>query len=342
MDTLFLSATEQGILSAAETIRRGGLCALPTETVYGLGANGFDSQAVKNIFLAKGRPQDNPLILHIADWSMLEELVEEIPPLAKKMADAFWPGPLTMIFKRKACVPDAVTAGLDTVAIRMPSDPVMRAVISQAGVPIAAPSANRSGKPSPTTAKHVLDDLNGRIDLILDGGACDIGLESTIVNLASNPPALLRPGGITLEQLRLIAPELIIDPALMGVATETPLAPGMKYRHYAPEGAITVVDGDREKVVAYIKDALKEAGEKTAIIAPEGYFSDGDADLVLSLGDTAESAAQRLFAALRTCDDADVKRIYAVDCGTQGIGLALCNRLYKAAGFQVIDLEETL
>lgn len=342
MDTLFLAANEQGIACAAETIRQGGLCALPTETVYGLGANGFDPQAVRNIFAAKGRPQDNPLILHIADWAMLEDLVEEIPPLAKTLAETFWPGPLTMIFKRKACVPDAVTAGLDTVAVRMPASPVMKEVIRKAGVPIAAPSANRSGKPSPTTAKHVLDDLDGRIDLILDGGSCEIGLESTIVNLASTPPTLLRPGGVTLEQLRMCTADVIIDPSLMGVATEKPLAPGMKYRHYAPEGAITVVDGDKDKVVAYIKNALKEADTKTAIIAPDGYFSDTDADLVLSLGDSAESAAQRLFAALRTCDDAGVGRIYAVDCGTKGIGLALCNRLYKAAGFQIIDLEETL
>ncbi len=342
MDTLFLTANEEGIAKAAETIRNGGLCALPTETVYGLGANGFDATAVKNIFAAKGRPQDNPLILHIADFTMLEELVEELPPLAQKMADAFWPGPLTMILKRKPCVPDVVTAGLDTVAIRMPADPVMQAVIRQAGVPIAAPSANRSGKPSPTTAKHVLDDMDGRIDLILDGGACEIGLESTIVNLASTPPALLRPGGITLEQLRMISCDIIIDPALMGVATETPLAPGMKYRHYAPEGAVTVVDGEKEKVVAYIKNAIQKAETKTAIIAPDGYFLETDADLVLSLGDSATSAAQRLFAALRACDDAGVKRIYAVDCGTKGIGLALCNRLYKAAGFQIIDLEEDL
>ena len=340
METLFLSANQQGIALAAETIRQGGLCALPTETVYGLGANGFDPQAVANIFAAKGRPQDNPLILHIADWDMLEALAEEIPPMARTLAERFWPGPLTMIFRRKACVPDAVTAGLDTVAIRMPSSPVMQAVIRQSGVPIAAPSANRSGKPSPTTAKHVLDDLNGRIDLILDGGPCDIGLESTIINLACNPPALLRPGGVTLEALQTCICDVAVDPSLMGASTERPLAPGMKYRHYAPNGAITVVDGEKDKVIAYIKNAVKEADTKTGILAPDGYFTDADADLVLSLGDSAESAAQRLFAALRTCDDAGIGRIYATDCETAGIGLALCNRLYKAAGFQIIHLEE--
>lgn len=340
MDTLFLTANEEGIARAAETIRRGGLCALPTETVYGLGANGFDTDAVAHIFAAKGRPQDNPLILHIADWEMLEELVEEIPPVARALAERFWPGPLTMIFKRKPCVPDVVTAGLDTVAIRMPSSPVMRAVIRQAGVPIAAPSANRSGKPSPTTAKHVLDDLDGRIDLILDGGACDIGLESTIVNPVSDPPTLLRPGGVTLEQIRMCTLDVVTDPSLLGAKTERPLAPGMKYRHYAPEGNVTVVDGEKDAVIAYIKNAVKEADSKTGILAPEGYFSDKDADLVLSLGDSAATAAQRLFAALRTFDDAKVARIFAVDSDARGIGLALCNRLYKAAGFQIIHLEE--
>ncbi len=341
MNTLFLKATEDAIAQAAQTIKSGGLCALPTETVYGLGANGFDPDAVAKIFTAKGRPQDNPLILHIADWEMLLPLVAEIPPAAKALAKAFWPGPLTMIFKRSALVPDAVTAGLDTVAVRMPDSPVMQAVIRQAGVPVAAPSANRSGKPSPTTAKHVADDLDGRVDLILDGGACTIGLESTVVSLAG-VPTLLRPGGVTLEELRSILGQVEVDPAIYGAHTERPLAPGMKSRHYAPEGAVVVIDGEKEAVVRYIKSAVAHTRKKTAILAPDGYFAQGDADLVLSLGTDTTTAAQRLFAALRTCDDRSIEQIFAVDADDGGIGLALCNRLHKAAGFQIIHLEESL
>lgn len=341
MNTLFLKATEDAIVKAAQTLKQGGLCALPTETVYGLGANGFDSDAVAKIFTAKGRPQDNPLILHIADWEMLLPLVAEIPPEAEALAKAFWPGPLTMIFKRSQLVPDAVTAGLDTVAVRMPDSPVMQAVIRQAGVPVAAPSANRSGKPSPTTAKHVADDLDGRIDLILDGGSCTIGLESTVITLVGTP-TLLRPGGVTLEELRSILGRVEVDPAIYGAHTERPLAPGMKYRHYAPDGTVSVIDGERSAVIRYIKAAVAEADTKTAILAPDGYFAEGDADLVLSLGKDSAAAAQRLFAALRTCDDAGIGQIFAVDGDEGGIGLALCNRLHKAAGFQIIHLEESL
>lgn len=337
MDTRFLNNTPESVSLAADILLNGGLCALPTETVYGLGANGFDADAVARIFAAKGRPQDNPLILHIADWSMLEELAAEIPENARKLATAFWPGPLTMIFKRNPCVPDAVTAGLDTVAVRMPASPIMREVILKSGVPIAAPSANRSGKPSPTTAKHVLDDLDGRIDLVLDGGACEIGLESTVITLVGTP-TLLRPGGITLEQLREVLGEVAVDPAIFGAETEKPMAPGMKYRHYAPEGTITVIDGPKDKVCAYIQNAVAASTQKTGILAPDGYFADDAADLVLSLGKDAAAAAHRLFACLRAFDDAGVLQIFAVDSDDTGIGLALCNRLYKAAGFQVIHL----
>lgn len=337
MKTRFLSYSPQAVVLAAQTLQNGGLCALPTETVYGLGANGFDATAVSKIFTAKGRPQDNPLILHIAEWSMLEQLTSDIPSAAYTLANAFWPGPLTMIFKRSAAVPDAVTAGLDTVAIRMPSSLVMQEVIRTANLPIAAPSANRSGKPSPTTAQHVLDDLDGRIDLIIDGGACEIGVESTIVLLGSTP-TLLRPGGVTLEQLQSVLGTIAVDPTLYGAQTTTPLAPGMKYRHYAPNGSISVIRGTREQVINYIQNAVASCSEKTGILAPDGYFTKTDADLVLSLGNSSATAANRLFSCLRAFDDAHITKIFAIDTPDTGMGLALCNRLYKAAGFQIIRL----
>ena len=283
METKRLS--QQDIQTAADLLRAGGLVGIPTETVYGLGANGLDPAAVGRIFQAKGRPQDNPLILHIpgADW--LERYCRDIPAAAYELARRFWPGPLTMVLRRRDNVPDQVTAGLDTVGMRCPAHPLCRAVIQAADVPVAAPSGNTSGRPSPTTAAHMLEDMDGRIDAILDGGPCSVGVESTIVDLTCTPPRLLRPGGITLEQLRAALGEVAVDPAvtrLMG-AGERPRAPGMKYRHYAPKAPVTVVTGEPERSAAYI---AAHAGPGDGVICFEEFLPmyAGGARPVMSLG----------------------------------------------------------
>ena len=246
--------TEHDVHRAAELLRSGGLVGIPTETVYGLGANGFDPEAVAHIFQAKGRPQDNPLILHIPEPGWLERCCQDIPAAAWTLAERFWPGPMTMILPRRPLVPDVVTAGLDTVGMRCPAHPLCRAIIAAADVPIAAPSGNTSGRPSPTTAGHMLEDMDGKIDAIVDGGPCAVGVESTIIDLTCTPPRLLRPGGVTLEQLQDALGQVEVDPAvtrLMG-AGEQPKAPGMKYRHYAPKAPVTVVAGEPKKAAEYI------------------------------------------------------------------------------------------
>ncbi len=264
--------TERELDTAAAILRDGGLVGIPTETVYGLGANGLNEEAVKNIFAAKGRPQDNPLILHIPDVSWLERYCKDIPLTAYRLAEAFWPGPMTMILRHKDLVPDAVTAGLDTVGMRCPAHKLCRDIIAAAGVPVAAPSGNTSGRPSPTTAQHMLEDMDGKIDAIVDGGPCAVGVESTIIDLTCQPPRLLRPGGITLEQLRSVLGEVEVDPAvtrLMG-AGEKPKAPGMKYRHYAPKAPVTVVTGDPQKSARYIAD---HAAPEDGIICFDEFLS---------------------------------------------------------------------
>ena len=303
METKRLS--QQDIQTAADLLRAGGLVGIPTETVYGLGANGLDPAAVGRIFQAKGRPQDNPLILHIpgADW--LERYCRDIPAAAYELARRFWPGPLTMVLRRRDNVPDQVTAGLDTVGMRCPAHPLCRAVIQAADVPVAAPSGNTSGRPSPTTAAHMLEDMDGRIDAILDGGPCSVGVESTIVDLTCTPPRLLRPGGITLEQLRAALGEVAVDPAvtrLMG-AGERPRAPGMKYRHYAPKAPVTVVTGEPERSAAYI---AAHAGPGDGVICFEEFLPmyAGGARPVMSLGPAGDKGeqARRVFDALRAFD----------------------------------------
>ena len=313
METKRLS--QQDIQTAADLLRAGGLVGIPTETVYGLGANGLDPAAVGRIFQAKGRPQDNPLILHIpgADW--LERYCRDIPAAAYELARRFWPGPLTMVLRRRDNVPDQVTAGLDTVGMRCPAHPLCRAVIQAADVPVAAPSGNTSGRPSPTTAAHMLEDMDGRIDAILDGGPCSVGVESTIVDLTCTPPRLLRPGGITLEQLRAALGEVAVDPAvtrLMG-AGERPRAPGMKYRHYAPKAPVTVVTGEPERSAAYI---AAHAGPGDGVICFEEFLPmyAGGARPVMSLGPAGDKGeqARRVFDALRAFD-------------------------HKAAGFHIVE-----
>ncbi len=337
MQTKRLTSGE--VSAAAQVIVGGGLLGIPTETVYGLGANGMDPEAVEAIFTAKGRPQDNPLILHVpsADW--LERYCEEIPPSAYELAERFWPGPLTMILRRKESIPDCVTAGLDTVGMRCPDCRVTREVIAAAGVPVAAPSGNLSGKPSPTTAEAMLEDMDGRIDAILDGGPCSVGVESTIIDLTVCPPRLLRPGGVTLEELEDVLGEVEVDDAVRRLMApgERPRAPGMKYRHYAPRAPVTVVKGDPDKTAGYI---VARMGEKSGIICFDefnGYFRGRPVE---TIGPAADQAAQarRIFEALRAFDHMDVTDIWAQSPEDTGLGLAVTNRLNKAAGFHIIEI----
>ncbi len=332
-------AAQGDIAAAAEILRRGGLLAIPTETVYGLGANGLDSAAVRRIFEAKGRPQDNPLILHIPEASWLTRYCEAVPDVAWRLAEEFWPGPLTMILKRKPCVPDETTAGLDTVGMRCPDHGATLAVIRAADVPVAAPSANRSGRPSCTTAAHVLADMEGRIEGIVDGGACAVGVESTIVDLTVTPPRPLRPGGLPLEKLQVVLGGVEVDKAVrekLGEG-EQPRAPGMKYRHYAPEAPVTVVTGDGKKSARYI---ARRASEGMGVLCFDEYaacFGKADVRLLGSERDKAEQA-RRVFDILRTFDDISVREIYAQCPDSEGLGFAVENRLKKAAGFQTVDL----
>ncbi len=335
--------TEKEIAAAAAILREGGLVGIPTETVYGLGANGLNEQAVKNIFAAKGRPQDNPLILHIPEVSWLERYCKDIPLTAYKLAQAYWPGPMTMILRHKDLVPDAVTAGLDTVGMRCPAHKLCRDIIAAAGVPVAAPSGNTSGRPSPTTAQHMLEDMDGKIDAIVDGGPCAVGVESTIIDLTCEPPRLLRPGGITLEQLRAVLGEVEVDPAvtrLMG-AGEKPRAPGMKYRHYAPKAPVTVVTGDPQRSARYIAD---HAGAEDGIICFDEFLTlftgRSQARPVMDLGPAGdkEEQARHIFDALRSFDHTSVPAIWAQCPDSTGIGLAIANRLNKAAGFHIIEV----
>lgn len=331
--------TAADVEQAAAILRRGGLLGIPTETVYGLGANGLDTEAVAHIFEAKGRPQDNPLILHVPSAQWLERYCQHIPDAAYTLAERFWPGPLTMILERRPVVPDVVTAGLDTVGMRCPAHPVCRAIIAAAGVPVAAPSGNTSGRPSPTNMADMLEDMEGKIDGIVDGGPCSVGVESTIIDLTEQPPRLLRPGGVTLEELRGALGEVAVDPAvtrLMG-AGEHPRAPGMKYRHYAPKAPVTVVKGDAAATAAYIQAHL---GEGEGVVCFDEYAGLYAGHIVEKLGPAADKAAQarNVFDALRAFDETDVTAIWSQCPDEGGIGLAISNRLNKAAGFHIIDL----
>ena len=339
MKTELLSVGD--VARAAAILRSGGLAAIPTETVYGLGADGLNPAAVENIFHAKGRPQDNPLILHVPDDSWLARYCKDIPETAYVLTRRFWPGPLTLILPRKPVVPDVVTAGLDTVGVRCPDHSLTCAIIAAAGVPVAAPSANTSGRPSPTTAAHVLDDMDGKIDAVVDGGACSVGVESTIVDLTCTPPRLLRPGGVTLEALREVLGEVDVDPAvkrLMGEG-EQPRAPGMKYRHYAPKAPVTAVAGDPAAGAAYITAHLSE---KSGVICFDEYaplFVGHTVRTIGPAGDKAEQA-RRIFDALRAFDATDVAEIFAQCPDESGVGLAVANRLNKAAGFHIVKVEK--
>lgn len=329
---------------AAAVIRNGGLAAFPTETVYGLGANALDEKAAKKIYEAKGRPSDNPLIAHIADLDGLKPLVSEIPEAGRKLAEAFWPGPLTLVFPKSGIVPHGTTGGLETVAVRMPSDPVARELIRLAGVPIAAPSANTSGRPSPTRAEHVFQDMDGKIDLIVDGGPVGIGVESTIVDVTEEIPTLLRPGAITMEMLGSVVGKVDVDPAITGPmrADVKPKAPGMKYRHYAPKASLTLVEGDAEVVTARINNlAAKKLGEglRVGIICTEETKALYPAGMVKSIGLRADEAtvAHNLYAVLREFDDLEADVIFSESFPADELGQAIMNRLNKAAGYQIIQ-----
>ncbi len=329
---------------AGAIIREGGLVAFPTETVYGLGGDAMNPSASAKIYAAKGRPSDNPLIVHIWDFSQLEEIASELPLEAKKLSDAFWPGPLTMIVPKNDKIPYETTGGLDTVAVRMPSHPVAKEFIRLSGRMIAAPSANTSGRPSPTKAEHVAHDLDGKIDAIIDGGSVDIGLESTIVDLSEGIPTILRPGYITKAMLEEVVGEVRIDPGILSENEKVrPKAPGMRYKHYAPKGDLTIINGQQDAVVAYINAATEEAlaaGKRVGIVATEetrAFYNRGE---VLTIGsrDDEDSIAHNLYGILRNFDELGVEVIYSESFSTPRIGQAIMNRLFKAAGHHMIDV----
>ena len=331
------------VRDAAAILRRGGLLGIPTETVYGLGADALNEDAVSRIFQAKGRPQDNPLIIHVPDASWLERYCRSVPPAAYQLAERFWPGPLTMILPRRDIVPLQTTGGLETVGVRCPNHPVTLAIIEAAGVPIAAPSGNTSGRPSPTTAAHMIEDMDGRIDGIVDGGPCTVGVESTIIDLTVTPPRLLRPGGLPLESLRQVLGEVAVDKAVTGLlaAGERPRAPGMKYRHYAPHAPVTVVTGEPERSARRIQGLLSDTA---GVICFDEYAPLFPGHIIHKLGPAADKSAQarHVFDALRTFDGTDVTEIFAQCPDDGGLGLAVANRLKKAAGFHLIDADRPL
>lgn len=332
---------KESFRQAGEIIKDGGLVAFPTETVYGLGGDALNPESSRKIYAAKGRPSDNPLIIHIADWTSIKKICVDIPETAKRLADAFWPGPLTMILKKSSAVPYETTGGLDTAAVRMPDHPAALSFIKAAGGYIAAPSANLSGRPSPTTAAHVMEDMDGRIDMILDGGDVGIGLESTIVDLTENVPVILRPGYVTQEMLSRVIGRVDTDITLMSRDTgRVPKAPGMKYRHYAPKGSMLLIEGDREAVIRTMNAEVKNAkrrGERTGVMITDEIWDQVSADVKKSLGnrDNEYEIARRLYRILREFDEEEVTAIFGECFSSDGFGQAVMNRLLKAAGYAV-------
>ncbi|MBS6560034.1 MAG: threonylcarbamoyl-AMP synthase [Clostridiales bacterium] len=343
-----LENNEEKLIEAAKILQEGGLVAFPTETVYGLGADGLNSEAAAKIYSAKGRPSDNPLILHIADMDMISKLAKNISEDAMKVMNAFWPGPLTVILNKTDIVPYGTTGGLDTVAIRMPSHPVARELIRIAGVAVAAPSANTSGRPSPTTAQHVIQDLDGKIDMVVDGGKVGIGIESTIVDMTGENPMILRPGYITKPMLEEVVKKTVsIDPAILskeGMDGVRPKAPGMKYKHYAPKGDLTIVSGDNiKKVVGKIHELVEEKqkeGYRVGIIATDETVSQYGEGIVKSIGSREDevSISVGLYSVLREFDDEGVDFIYSESFEQDDFGQAIMNRLLKAAGYSIIKV----
>lgn len=339
-----INVDQDKIEFAAKILKNGGTVAFPTETVYGLGANGLSEKAVEKIFAAKGRPSDNPLIIHISRLEEVEQFALDISPKLDLLAQKFWPGPLTIILNKKNNIPDVTTGGLNTVAIRIPNDEIALELIGRANVPVAAPSANISGSPSPTCAEHVIKDLYGRVDAIIDGGCSKVGVESTVLDLTSEIPKILRPGGITYEQLTSVVGEVLLDPSLLGkVNIVKPLCPGMKYTHYSPKAEVIIVEGKPCNVIEKINDLCRkyeENGQKVGIMATNStkdYYKKGQ---VISLGNTDDlnQIASQLFTVLREFDNINVDIILSESVENKGIGLAIMNRLNKAAGYNIIKV----
>lgn len=332
------------IQAAGDILARGGLVAFPTETVYGLGANAVDGRAVIRIFEAKGRPSDNPMIVHVADLNQVNDLVESLPAPAQDLMQAYWPGPLTLVLPVGGAVPPEVTAGLPSVAIRMPGHAVALSLIRAAGAPVAAPSANLSGRPSPTTAAHVLQDLNGRIDMILDGGPAGVGVESTVLDLTGPVPTILRPGGVTLEALSRILGEVMVDPAaLSSLPTVRPRSPGMKYTHYAPRAPLLLVEGEPQAVAAKIREMALEyssKGKRVGILTytDSDYYAGSGQVVLAGQRNKPETVASGLYAALRRFNDLEVDFIFAEGLPESGVGLAVMNRLRRAAGGRILHM----
>ena len=341
----FSPQEDAALREAGNIIKKGGLVAFPTETVYGLGGDGLNPTSSQKIYAAKGRPSDNPLIIHICDLEDLKEIVSELPEAAMRAAKAFWPGPLTMIFHKAEKVPYETTGGLDTVAVRFPSHKTAQKLIEYSGGYIAAPSANRSGRPSPTVAKYVEEDMQGRIEMIIDGGEVGIGLESTIIDMTVDPPQILRPGYVTADMLAEVLGKVDTDVTILTADSgQAPKAPGMKYRHYAPKGELVIVEGDAEAVVKYINAQTAEDRAnhlRTGIIATEENRDKYEADSVKCVGsrDDEESIARHLFTALREFDDEQIDRMYSEGFSSHGLGQAIMNRLLKAAGHKVVRLQ---
>ncbi len=338
MKTILLSADAEGIKEAAALIQKGELVGMPTETVYGLAADACNTQAVADIFAAKGRPADNPLIVHISDMNMLPALAENIPLLAYTLADKFWPGPLTMILPKKPCIPSITSGGLDTVGIRMPAHKAALELIRQSGLPLAAPSGNISGYPSPTKAEHMMTDMNGRISAVIDGGDCKVGLESTVISFENeNTVRILRPGGVTREMLLECAENVIVDPAILSEIAEGEAvrSPGMKYKHYSPSARVILVEGAYNKFCSYVNE---KAGNKDYALI---FNSDSEEALTVSAvkyGSEDTEQAHMLFASLRDMDELKAETVYVRAPRTDGVGLAVYNRLIRAAGFEVVQL----
>ena len=339
-----LERDEKFIDEAANVIKSGGLVAFPTETVYGLGANALNGEAVKKIFIAKGRPQDNPLIIHIAEKNDLYKYGENIPSIAEKLADKFWPGPMTLIVEKNSIIPSVTSANLNTIGIRMPSDKVAKKLIEKSEVAIAAPSANLSGKPSPTDVKRCIEDLDGRIDYILGYSESEVGVESTIIDVTVNPPCVLRPGGITLEMLQEVCKDIYIDKGIISLDDNIkPKAPGMKYKHYSPKARVRVVDGPLDKCVEKINEMVHnyiDEGLKVGVMATEETSDNYKEGLVLSLGKRQDlsSVAKNLFSTLREFDDNNIDIIISEAFIEKGLGVAIMNRLKKACGFDIIKI----
>ena len=335
-DTKYLSVSDADLKIAAELLDGGKTVIFPTETVYGLGANALDETAAEKIFLAKGRPSDNPLIVHIGEIDDLKPLVKEIPETAEKLIDKFWPGPLTLIFNKSDIIPKTVTGGLNTVAVRMPSHEVASKLLKLCNVPVAAPSANLSGKPSPTVFRHVKDDMDGRVDAIIDGGDCSVGVESTVLDLSGEKPVLFRPGGVTAEEIESLIGEIVITTKAKD--GESPKSPGLKYKHYSPNADVIILHGNGEDVIKFVNE--KGLEQKVGVLTFDEFTEFGDDIVIQSLGSNKcpEDAAHRLFTAMREIDAKGVRVIYAPEIPDSGMWRAVRNRLYRAAGENIIDV----